>query len=68
MRMQILSYTIQIVIPNVCTQFENPRCSSSFEIFDINFPMHYIGVTEVKNEKRRQNKYQHPGPSCSKRR
>ena len=28
MRMLILSYTIQQVIPNVCTKFQNPRCSS----------------------------------------
>ena len=29
MRMLILSYTIQQIIPNVCTQFQNPKCSSS---------------------------------------
>ena len=29
MRMLILSYTIQQVIPNVYTKFQNPRCSSS---------------------------------------
>ena len=34
MRMLILSYTIQLVIPNVCTKFQNPRCSSSQKIFD----------------------------------
>ena len=27
MRMLILSYTIQLVIPNVCTKFQNPACS-----------------------------------------
>ena len=31
-RMLILSYAIQ-VIPNVCTKFQNLRCSSSWEIF-----------------------------------
>ena len=25
----ILSYTVQPVIPNVCTEFQNPRSSSS---------------------------------------
>ena len=34
MRILILSYTIQQVIPNVCTKFQDPRCSSSWEIFD----------------------------------
>ena len=29
MRMLNLSYTIQVVIPNVCIKFQNPRCSSS---------------------------------------
>ena len=28
MMMLILSYTIQVVVPNVCTKFLNPRCSS----------------------------------------
>ena len=27
--MMILSYTIQQVIPNICTKFQNPRFSSS---------------------------------------
>ena len=33
-RTLILSYTIQQVIPNICTKFQNPRFSSSWEIFD----------------------------------
>ena len=33
-RMLILSYMIQQVIPNVCTKFQNPRWSSSWEILD----------------------------------
>ena len=33
-RRLILSYTIQQVIPNICTKFQNPRFSSSWEIFD----------------------------------
>ena len=28
---------IQIVIPNVCTKFQNSKCSSSCQIFDTNF-------------------------------
>ena len=34
MRVLILFYTIQQVIPNVCTKFQNLRCSGSWEIFD----------------------------------
>ena len=34
MRMLILSFTIHLLIPDVCTKFQNPRCSSSQEIFD----------------------------------
>ena len=52
--MLILFYTIQQVIPNICTKFKNPRHSSSWEIFDTNFPMYYIGVRDEKNGKRRQ--------------
>ena len=33
-RRLILSYTIQQVIPNICTKFQNLRFSSSCEIFD----------------------------------
>ena len=33
MRIPILSYTIQQVIPNVCTKFQNPRCSASNKSF-----------------------------------
>ena len=49
--MLILFYTIQQVIPNICTKFQNPRHSSSREIFDTNFPMYYIGVRDGKKEK-----------------
>ena len=49
-RRLILSYTIQ-VIPNICTKFQNPRHSSSWEIFDTNFPMYYIGVGDGKKAK-----------------
>ena len=40
----ILLYTVQPVIPDVCTGFQNPRSSSSGEIFDENFHIHYLGV------------------------
>ena len=50
MRMLIVSYTKQAT-PNVCTKFRNPRCSSSWEIFDTNFPMKYIGVKIEKRKK-----------------
>ena len=47
----ILFYTIQQVIPNICTKFQNPRRSSSREIFDTNFPMYYMGVRDGKKGK-----------------
>ena len=52
--MLILFYAIQQVIPNICTKFQNPRHSISWEIFDTNFPMYYIGVRDgkKKNEKK----------------
>ena len=37
LRMLILSYKIQEAIPNVYMKLQNPRCSSSWEIFDKNF-------------------------------
>ena len=49
--MLILFYTIQQVIPNICTKFQNPMGSSSWEIFDTNFPMYYTGVRDWKKEK-----------------
>ena len=33
MGMLIQSYIIKQVIPNVCTKFQNTRCSSSWECF-----------------------------------
>ena len=47
----ILSYTMQLVIPNICTKFKNPRCSCFWEIFDTNFLMYYIGVRDGKKQK-----------------
>ena len=47
----ILLYTVQPVIPDVCTKFQNPTSSSSCEIFDENFHIHYLGVTDRKREK-----------------
>ena len=46
---------VQPVIPDVCTKFQNPRSSSSREIFDENFNIHYLGEIEKgKNRKRSQ--------------
>ena len=42
----ILYHTIQPVISDVCTKFQNPRSSSSREIFDENFNIHYLGVRD----------------------
>ena len=39
-RKLILSYTIQQVIPNICTKFQSPRCSSFWEIFDKKKSLH----------------------------
>ena len=50
-RRLILSYTMQQVIPNICTKFQNPRYSCSWEIFDANVPMYYIGVRDGKKQK-----------------
>ena len=50
-RRVILSYTMQQDIPNICTKFQNPGCSYSWEIFDTNFPMCYIGVRGEKMKK-----------------
>ena len=47
----ILFYTVQQIIPNIWTKCQNPRHSSSWEIFDTNFPMYYIGVRDGKKEK-----------------
>ena len=42
----ILLYTVQPVIPDVCTKFQSPRSSSSREIFDENFHINYLGVRD----------------------
>ena len=49
--MLILFYTLQQVITNICTIFQNPKRSSSWEIFVTNFPMYYIGVRDENKEK-----------------
>ena len=43
--------TVQLVISDVCTKFQNFRPSSSGESFDENFHMHYLGVREGKRKK-----------------
>ena len=40
------SVTIQLVIPDVCTKFQNPTWSSSWEIFEFNFVMSWDMVWE----------------------
>ena len=39
-------YTVKLLMFDVCTKFQNSRSSSSGEIFDENFHMHYIGEIE----------------------
>ena len=53
MKMQILSYTIQVVVSDVCTEFQNPRPSSSWETFDTTFPD--IGLRDGTKEKGEKN-------------
>ena len=50
----ILFYTIQQVIPNICTKFQNPRRSSSWEIFWHKFLYVLHWSERWKNGKRRQ--------------
>ena len=38
------SYIVHLLISDNCTKFQNSRSSSSGEIFDENFHMHYLGV------------------------
>ena len=47
----IFLYTVQLVISDVCTKFQNSRSSSSGEIFDENFHMHYLKSERWKKEK-----------------
>ena len=59
----IFLYTVQLLISDVSTKFLNSRSSSSGEIFDKNFHMHYLGVRDLKKEKIEKEgkiKSQHP--------
>ena len=47
----ILLYIVQLVISDVCAKFQNTMSSSSWEIFDNNFQMHYIVVRDRKSKK-----------------
>ena len=60
MRMLILSYTIQLVVSNVCTKFQNPgcTCSSSCEIFDTN-ALHWSERSNKENWEKGKNKLKH---------
>ena len=42
----ILCYTVQLVIPNLSTKFENPRSGSAKKSLTENLHMHYIGEME----------------------
>ena len=44
-------YTVQLVISDVCTKFQNSRSSNSGEIFDENLHMHFLGVRDGKRKK-----------------
>ena len=51
-------YTVQLLISDVCTKFQNSRSSSSGEIFDKKFPYALPWSERLKkgkNRKRRQN-------------
>ena len=43
-------HVVEIVINEVCTKFQNTRSSSSWEIFDENFHIHYTGERERKSK------------------
>ena len=56
-------YTVQLLISDVCTKFQNSRSSSPRVIFDENFHIHYLGVRDLKKEKIEKEgkiKSQHP--------
>ena len=42
-----------MIVPYACSKFQNPRCSSSREIFDTNFPyaLHWRDEQKDKSEK-----------------
>ena len=50
----ILLYTVQPVMHDVCIKFQNPRSSSSCEIFDENFHIRFLGVRDRKRETRKK--------------
>ena len=50
----IFLYTVQLVISDVCTKFQNSRSSSSGEIFDENFHMHFLRVRDGKRKKKEE--------------
>ena len=51
-----LLHTVQLVISDVCTKFQNSRSSSSCEIFDENFHIHFIGVRDRKKKQKKKAK------------
>ena len=55
----ILSYTIQQVKPNVCTNLQNPRSYTFWGNVDTNLPVSYIWVTDGKRKKEKDGKIYH---------
>ena len=56
-------YTVQLLISDVCTKFQNSRSSSYGEIFDEKFPYALLGSEILKKEKIEKEgkiKSQHP--------
>ena len=51
MKLPIMFYMIQVVAPNVCTKFQNPRRSSSLEIFYMQKEMERKGKKGKKEGK-----------------
>ena len=51
----IISCTMGPYVTNVCTQLRIPRMQS-WESFDTNFPMHYIGIKMEKWKKKKKKK------------
>ena len=46
-----IHYTVQLLISDVCTKFQNSRSSSSREIFDKKFPYALLWSERLKKEK-----------------
>ena len=47
-------YTVQLLISDVCTKFQNSRSRSSREIFDEKFPYALLWSERLKKEKNKK--------------